>query len=157
MKRNSSHILRRFRRNSDGIATIEAAILFPFLILASLGVFDAAKMIQQTHRMEAGLAAAGSYLAQGTADFDQVQRAQYIAVSGQGVPGGQAAITGWSASDVRISIRTVDNSSGTFRGDSDVRIAQISSTIPYQGLGLLRNASGQSLEIKARHEVRLAS
>jgi hypothetical protein len=150
-------ILRRTFRDERGIAAIEAAILFPVLILAGLGVMDTANMVQQTHRMEAGLAAAGSYLAQGMADADQVRRAQYIAVSGQGVPGAPSSIAGWSASDVTITIRSVDNSGNRFRGEDDVRIAVLRSSISYQGFGLLRRASGRRLEVKAEHEVRLAA
>ena len=137
----------RLLRDIDGVAAVEAAIVFPVLFFVGFGVLDAALLVQQTHRMEAGLGAAGSYLAQGEGSAEQRATARHVAVSGETAPGGQPTIAGWTAQDVRISTR----------GDASAPIAELSSSIPYKGLGLMNGLGRGRLRVEARYEVRLAS
>ena len=148
--------LRRGAADTRGAAGVEAVILFPVLILMGFGAVDGALLVQQTHRMEAGLGAAGAYLAQGGADAVQQRRARRIAVTGQGRNGGTPVLPGWKPRHVSVSIRTVDNANGDYRARGDVRVAELSSSIPYEGFGILSRVAGGSLSVSARHEVRLA-
>lgn len=148
--------VRRLATCQRGVASVEAAILFPILMLAGFGALDAALLVQQTHRMEAGLGAAGSYLAQGEADTVQQRRARRIAVTGQGNTKGTPSIRGWTPKQVTITVEERAGTAGQFRGSGDVRIATLSASMPYTGLGLLSGVTGRTLHVTADYQVRLA-
>ena len=143
-----------FARDISGSAVVEAVILFPVLIFGGLGALDAALLVQQTHRMEAGLGAAGSYLAQGEANAQQRGDARRIAV--RGLTGDAPHIRGWQESDVSVTVRDAPGSDGQYRSQGAVRIAELSSEMTYRGVGILRRVTGERLTVNARHEVRIA-
>ena len=146
-----------FGQDAGGGAAVEAGILLPVLILLGFGAADASLLYQQTHRMEAGLTAGGSYLAAGSASAPDQWAARHVAVSGEPVPGAQTRIEGWSAEDVSIAIRYQDASDTTsYRNNGDVRIARLSASVPFRGIGLLRGMSGGSLRVSGSYETRLA-
>ncbi len=149
--------MRSFGGDIFGGAAVEAGILLPVLILLGFGAVDASLLYQQTHRMEAGLTAGGSYLAAGAASTADQQRARYIAVSGDTVAGAPPRIEGWTAADVSIAIRGQDDEDKTvYRGANDVRIVQLSAAVPYEGIGLLKGLSKGTLEVRGHYETRLA-
>lgn len=147
-------------RDASGAIAVEAALLFPFLLLLLMGTLDASYMILQNHRMETQLSSAGSYLAKSRAPQNFESQARFLAATGQTLAGGGAIISNWNSSDIQISYRTVNNESvqgggRTFRGGDHIRIVQLSSEIPYQGLGFLRSIMGERVKLVARYEERI--
>ena len=149
--------MRRFARDISGGAAVEAGIILPVLILLGFGAVDASLLYQQTHRMEAGLTAGGSYLAASAASTAEQAAARQIAVSGSAVPGAPTRIDGWSAGDVSIAIRTQhEDDTTSYRNAGKVRIARLSASIPFEGIGLLKGVSGGTLEVRGDYETRLS-
>lgn len=134
---------------------MEAAIIVPVLALLGFGAADGAWLFVQTHRLEAGLTAGGSYLAQTRAAAADEQRARNVAVFGEFAPGGSPRIPGWRAADVSIAYRTVANTSGQYRNAGDVRVARLESTLPYRGLGVLSGLRGEPVALSASFETRI--
>ena len=147
-------MIRRLARDCRGAAAVEAAIVVPVLAALGFGAADGAWMFAQTHTLEAGLTAGGSYLAQAGAGTLSEDRARQIAVTGDMVPGRKARIRGWSPS--HVTIRYVDTANdGLYRGSGAVRVARLETTVPYQGLGILRGLVGGELTLEASFETRL--
>lgn len=145
---------RRFGKGEHGGVAVEGAILVPLLILMTFGAVDASLLFIHSHRVEAGLTAGGSYLAQSQANGLDELRARRIAVTGTPNPGGKSRLKGWSETDVTISYKTVPNA-GNFRGSADVRVAKLTTATPFRGFGILSGVTGGSLELKAEYETRL--
>lgn len=144
----------RFLTDTSGAAVVEAALLFPLLGLMCFGIVDGSMLLLQNHKVEQGLVAGAGYLARAQTPDTVKAQARNFAVTGRPDGTGSARVAGWSPSDVRVTIRTVAND-GNYRGTSDVKIATVSTSLPYRGLGLIKLASGGRVSIKANHEERL--
>lgn len=152
--------LRRWREDCQGAIAVEAAFLLPLLLLAGFGAIDASYLLLQNHKMEAGLANAGSYLARTTNPEGFEARAKRLAATGSLDSGAAPRIKNWTESDVAIQYRSVVNSVNAngetdYRGGDTIRVAQISSSLTYQGFGILKAVTGGAVTITARHEQRL--
>jgi len=126
----------KFRRDNEGGLVIEAALLFPIFMSMLLGGADGSYMLIQNHKMEAQLSAAASFLSKSENPEFHETAARDLAVTGS-PNGGTAVIKGWTSSDITISYVTTANNGGRYRNDGDVRTVQLSSTLDYQGLGVL--------------------
>ena len=138
-----------------GSIAVEAAIVVPILATLCFGAADGAWYFIQTHKMETGLTAGGTYLAQTRAETTDEARARNIAVTGM-PSGGTPRVSGWSASDVTITYRSVSNN-GLYRTAGNVRVARLETRLPYRGFGILSGARGGDLAVTASFETRITS
>lgn len=143
-----------FIKNTAGAVAIEGAILFPVLATMGFGIVDLSLMVLENHKMEQGLVAGASYLARAETPSLLIPQAKNIALSGRPDGSGQARVSGWSAADINLSIRSVPNT-GQYRGDKPVQVAELSSNYEYSGLGFLRLVTGGKLQISSTHQERM--
>lgn len=126
-----------FIDNEQGGLVVEAALLFPIFLGIMLGGADGSYMLIQNHKMETQLSAAASFLSKSEQPETHEARARQLAITGSPDGGTKTIIKGWSSSDITITYVTTPNNGGAYRNDGDVRTIQISSTVDYQGLGIL--------------------
>jgi len=151
--------LRAYRDSESGTVAIEAVFALPLLILIGFGAIDGSLLMMQNHKAETGLVSAGNYLAKTPTPMSFEARAKRLATTGQMNAGGVPKIKNWSESDVAISYKSIANtdtgSGRNYRGSDTVKIVQLSTSIPFQGLGFFKSVSGGSIAIKASYEERL--
>ena len=154
-------MLTAYRKNESGTAAIEAVFALPFLILIGFGSIDGSLLLMQNHRAETGLISAGNYLAKTPTPTSFETRAKRLATTGQMTTGGEAKIPNWTENDVIVNYKVIDNSdtgSGrNYRGGDTIQVVNLSTTIPFQGLGFFKSVTGGSVKIKASYEERLVA
>lgn len=137
-----------------GSAGIETAFALPVLLILGFAAADAGWLLSETHRMKSGLAAGAHYLARSRDVTTSEDGARNLAVSGQTTTGGAPRVKGWTAAQVSVSYRLLDNTSGTYAGGDQVRVVRLQSERPYEGFGFLRMAGVGALRVQAAHEER---
>ena len=141
----------RFRRCVRGSATLEAALVVPFLLSIGLGAAEAGNLVNETHEMKTGLAAGARLLARAADPEGLEADARNLAVTGQRT-GGLARVPGWSPAQVTVSYRWVDNSAQDYTGGDSIRIVRLETAKTYTGLRLLSLFGGR--QVTAFHEER---
>jgi Flp pilus assembly protein TadG len=133
--------LRRLRRDDDGTAFVEAAIIVPVLFTLLLGVFEFSRLIFQQHLVSTGVRDAARYIARSAKPDDpMIQRdAKDLAIMG-GRDVTTARVGGWRASDIAITFASVANPTGAngstrFRGGPTIRIVTVSTVFTIPSLG----------------------
>jgi len=144
--------MRRFLTSERGSATVEAAIVVPVLLSLGLGAAETGNLVNEVHEMKSGLAAGARMLARAPAPEAVETQAVNMAVTGTADGSGHARVGGWTAAQVDVSYRWVDNSAGLYTGGAQVRIVRLDTTRPYRGLRLLTLAGG--INLTASHEER---
>lgn len=143
-----------YLRDTEGAVAVEGAVLFPLLAFIGYGIVDLSMMLLQTHKMEQGLVAGASYLARAQAPALLTAQAKNIAVSGRPDGSGEPRVDGWTDAEITLTIRNIPNN-GQYRAEAVVQVAEFASAHPYQGLGLIKLASGGRITIRTDHEERL--
>lgn len=147
-------LCQTYSKNETGAVAVEGAVLFPILAFVGFGIVDLSMMLLQTHQMEQGLVAGASYLARAEQPNQLTAQAKNIALSGRPDGSGTPRVKGWTTGEISLSIRNTPNT-GQYRGGQTVQIAAFSSEHPYQGLGIIKLASGGRITIRTDHEERL--
>ncbi len=152
-------LLRSYRNSDSGAVAIEAVFALPFLILIGFGAVDGSLLMMQNHKAETGLISAGGYLARSTSPKNLEGNAKRLATTGQVRNGGTRQISNWSESDIVISYKAFANADGgsghAYRGNDSIQVVQLSTNIPFSGIGFLKSISGGAVTIEARYEERL--
>lgn len=146
-------MIRRFLADQRGVAAVEAALLTPCLLAATVFAADAGKALVDRHQMKAGLMAGARLLARAGDPTQMESQARNLVVTGA-PSGGKARIAGWRADQVTISYRMIANASDAYAGGGSVRVIRLQSAMPYTGFGLVRFIGLQSLTLGAAHEER---
>lgn len=153
------NLLRRYHNSETGSVAIEAVFAIPLLILIGFGAIDGSLLMMQNHKAENGLVSAGNYLAKTPAPGSFEIRAKRLATTGNFSVGGERKIKNWSENDVIINYKTVANANtntgSTYRGNDVVKVVQLSTSIPFQGLGFFKSVTGGAITINASYEERL--
>lgn len=133
----------RFLKDRKGAALVEFSLLAPLLIFMMCGMAEFANGMRQYHIMEKGVRDAGRYLARvpmtGCAiSGSATTAAQNLALTGR-TSGGTALFRTWAnPASVAVSVSTCfNNASGTYRGQTQIPIIQVTANAPYADLGLL--------------------
>jgi Flp pilus assembly protein TadG len=119
--------------DNRGVAAVEAALTFPFLVAVSAGLFEFA------------------------AAEDSAKR---LAVTGSILSGQTARVGWWKTEHVQISYRTTANPRDAttglrnYRGADTITTIRVSTTAPYEGMGLLSAIGLSTIQIGASHEER---
>ena len=152
-------LLSAYRKSESGAVAIEAVFALPLLILIGFGAIDGSLLMMQNHKAENGLVSAGNYLAKTPTPTNFEDRAKRLATTGQMTAGGDRKIENWTDSDVSIIYKTTSNADTglgrNYRGGDTIKVVQLSTSIPFQGIGLLKSVSGGTINIKANYEERL--
>jgi Flp pilus assembly protein TadG len=134
-------ILRSLRRNDEGTALIEGAILLPVLFTLVLGVFEFSWLIYQQHLISTGIRDAARYIARSATPHDlTIQKgAKDLATMGA-IDGNNARVNGWRSNDVDITYASVANPVNgdgltRFRGGVVIQIVTVSTTFTVISLG----------------------
>ena len=153
------NLLRQIRKREEGSVVVEAALLLPIMLTLGLGAVDASNMMLQNHKIETQLVMAGNYLAKSQTPNLYETQAKNLASTGQLESGGTEIIPGWSASDVSVSYSSVTNAttaSGTeYLAGSTVTVVTVSTSVSYQGFGILRSMFGPSIQLTGSYEERV--
>ena len=141
-------IARSMKRDRQGSALVEGAILVPVLIVLLFGVFEFSWFFYQQHVISIGIRDAARYLARspnpcdpGSPVWGAAQaNAKNIAASGS-IQGGPARLKGWTAATVVARCSEVDNSSSArgqspYRGGLIVYVVTVSTKFTDPSLGL---------------------
>jgi Flp pilus assembly protein TadG len=133
--------LRSLRRNDEGSALIEGAIIVPFLLVLVLGVFEFSWLIYQQHLISTGIHDGARYIARSANPNDRTiqNNAKKLATTGA-IDGDTARVRGWTTRDVNITYAPVNNSVGVdgmpaFRGGAVIQNVTVSTTFTVPSLG----------------------
>ena len=154
-------IIRRLRSDEQGAALVEVAIVAPFVLLLSAGVFEFSNVLNTRLLLEAGVEDAARYMARcNDSNWNTcVTLGKNLAVNGA-VTSGSPRVTGWTTTQVTVSkasIAAVDGSGNQLYLSSTgtVDVVQVSTSFPYNGIGLWGYLGFATLNIAASHQERV--
>lgn len=151
--------LSKYRQNEDGVAAVEAALVFPVLVTIGFGAIDASMLLMQNHKLSTSLSSAANYMAYATAPRQVEANAKNLALTGKLSANASPLISNMAASDISIAYKDVANPEvdgvRNYRGDDVVRIVEISASTPYKGIGFLRTVTGGNITVGGSFETRL--
>ncbi|WP_189605955.1 TadE/TadG family type IV pilus assembly protein [Mesorhizobium sp. M4B.F.Ca.ET.017.02.2.1] len=157
-----SDIIQRFRGEENGAALVEVALVVPFMLLLSAGVFEFSNILNTRLLLEAGVEDGARYMARcNDSNWSNcVALGTNLAVKGA-VTGGSARVKGWTTAQVTVtksSTAAVDSSTGTvlyLSSTGTVNVVQVSTSFPYSDIGLWGYLGFGALEITATHQERV--
>ena len=142
----------------SGAALVEAAVVLPVFLTLVGGVYEFGFFLFQEQLVNSGVRDAARYLAltvDPTSNTNQ-SIAKNLAVSGS-VSGGTPRIVGWETSDVTVSVRSIDNATGSYGGGPVVQVVTVSTSFAGHTLGFLGLLGLKSPTISASHQERWTS
>ena len=146
---------RELWKDTRGVAAVEAAIIMPFLAFVGLATMDGSYMLLQNHKMEQALVSAANFMALSSDPRLVENQAKQIAVTGTLQTGAPPLIKNWSTDDVVISYAMVANGNNDYRGGDFIRVVNISASNPYNGFGVIKAISGNSVVLNAQYQQRM--
>jgi Flp pilus assembly protein TadG len=159
-------VIRRFRREERGTALTETAIMMPFLLILSAGVFEFGNVIYQKLLIEAGLRDGARYLARCDVTFNTSipsceDFARNIAACGgtEACTTTSSRVSGWGPGHIVIEYHVTDNPLDAdglpaYRGDATIRTVELRTTFNYTGTALLNFIGVPGINLGAAHQER---
>jgi Flp pilus assembly protein TadG len=150
-------LLKSLRRNDQGTALIESAIVLPVFLLLVGGIFEFGYFFYQQQLMTIGVRDAARYLALTTNPNSAANQSDAINLAVYGLINGSITprVTGWSTSDVRVSVTAANNSSGIiYCGGCPVAIITVSTSFTDSSLGFLGLLGLKPPTISVSHQER---
>ncbi|RWA79337.1 TadE/TadG family type IV pilus assembly protein [Mesorhizobium sp.] len=157
------HIIQLFRRDEDGTALVEMAIVAPFVLLLSAGVFEFSNILNTRLLLGAGVEDAARYMARCSGDWDTCKGlAQKLAAYGA-VDGTSARVTGWLPAQVTItptSTAAVDTTTTPpteiyLSSKSTVDVVTVSTSYTYPDLGFWSYLGFGDFTLSVAHQERV--
>jgi adhesin HecA-like repeat protein len=148
--------LKSILRANGGAALVEGAIILPVFLALVGGVYEFGFFLYQEQLVTSGIQDAARYLAfssDPTSVTTQIE-AGNLAVTGS-MNGGPSRVTGWSTSNVSVTISSVDNSTGTYSGGSRVQLVTVSTSFLDPTLGFLALLGLNPPTISVSHQERV--
>ena len=157
MKRPPSCLIKEQR----GTATLELAIILPFLFSLAFGIFEFGNIIYKRHLISVGVRDAARYIASvpfdGTTQATVEAAAKNIATNGI-TSGGTARVVGWIPANVSVSYTDITNDDGSgnkiYRGGASIKVVTVSTTFAYQNIGFLGYLGLGAITLSPSHEER---
>ncbi|RVC68727.1 MAG: pilus assembly protein [Mesorhizobium sp.] len=157
-----NHLIKRFRSEDDGAVLVEMAIVTPFVVLLSAGVYEFSNMLNTRMLLDAGVRDAARYMARCSSDWDTCSGyAKNLAVNGA-ITGGSARVTGWTTGEVTISkslsTPAIEAGTGTelyLSPTSNVDVVQVSTSYPYPDLGFWSYLGFGDVTLSVFHQERV--
>ncbi len=150
----------RFGRDTRGVAAIEAGLAFPFLVLFGAGLFEYGGLFYNYQLVQTGLRDGARYLARVADPKAAEPAARNLALRGTVDTTGNPRIRWWQPADIQITYRTIPNPVDAetgrrlYRGDDPLTVIRVSTSVSYEGLGLLNAVGLGPIAVKAAHEER---
>lgn len=161
---------RRFRRDDGGAALLEFTVIFPFLMVLGLGIFEFSNLFYQYHLITGGVRDAGRFAAglpiPGTVDQTEtcavdaprstpVGCAKLLAVTGQVASNGAPKrVEWWDAGDITVTYpEVVDAAVAGLRGGKPHKVVVVTE-VTYDDMGLLGVLGIGDIPIATSHEER---
>ncbi|MDX8450503.1 TadE/TadG family type IV pilus assembly protein [Mesorhizobium captivum] len=157
------HIIQLFRRDEDGTALVEMALVAPFVLLLSAGVFEFSNILNTRLLLGAGVEDAARYMARCSGDWDTCKGlAQKLAAYGA-VDGTSARVTGWLPAQVTItptSTAAVDTTTTPpteiyLSSKSTVDVVTVSTSYTYPDLGFWSYLGFGDITLSVAHQERV--
>src|SRR5215217_3250328 len=142
--------LRPRLADERGVAAVEAALAFPFLLALMAGLFEFGSVFYNFELMQTGVRDLGA----------AEESAKRLAVTGSIASGQAARVDWWTPGQIQISYRTIDNPRDAttglrnYRAGDTLTIVRVSTSVPYEGMGLLAAIGLGPFQINAAHEER---
>lgn len=156
-----SQLIRRFHGDEQGAALVEVAIVAPFVLLLSAGVFEFSNILNTRLLLEAGVEDGARYMARcNDSNWNNcVTLGTNLAVKGA-VTGGSPRVSGWTTPQVTVSITSTQAADSTGKqlylsSTGTVNVVQVSTSLPYTGSGLWSYLGFRSINITAAHQERV--
>ncbi|MEZ2331217.1 TadE/TadG family type IV pilus assembly protein [Mesorhizobium sp. RCC_202] len=157
-----SKIIQRFRGEENGAALVEVALVVPFLLLLSAGVFELSNILNTRLLLEAGVEDGARYMARcNDSNWNNcVTLGTNLAVNGA-VTGGSQRVKGWLTTQVGVKVShtlAVDPATGTelyLSSTANVDVVEVSTSFPYADLGLWSYLGFGALTITVSHQERV--
>jgi Flp pilus assembly protein TadG len=152
--------LLRFRNDKRGVAALEAALAFPFLVLMTAGLFEFGSLFYNYELIQTGVRDAARYLARVADPHASETAARNLATRGSVDTSGALRVRWWQAGDVQITYRAianpVDATTGRrlYRGGDPLTVVRVSTSLDYTGIGLLTKVGLGPVPLTAAHEER---
>jgi Flp pilus assembly protein TadG len=166
MNRRSTFALR-LRRDEDGSALVEGAILLPILVVLFVGIFEFSWFFYQQHLITLGVRDAARYLARMSDPCEPTAplwaaaeaRARNLAATGS-IDGGAARVNGWTAAMVTAKCRPIANvidldGLPSYRGGPAVFVVTVSTRFRDPTLGFFGLLGLDAPQISASHSERV--
>jgi Flp pilus assembly protein TadG len=150
-------LLKSLRRDDQGTALIESAIVLPVFLLLVGGIFEFGYFFYQQQLMTIGVRDAARYLALTTNPNSAANQSDAINLAVYGLINGSITprVSGWSTSDVRVSVTAANNSSGIiYCGGCPVEIITVSTSFTDPSLGFLGLLGLKPPTISVSHQER---
>jgi Flp pilus assembly protein TadG len=154
------HRMRARLADERGVAAVEAALSFPFLIAVSAGLFEFGSIFYNYQLMQTGVRDAGRYLSRAPDLAAAEENAKRLALTGSILTGQPARVSWWKPEHVQVAYRTTANPRDAttglrnYRSGDTVTTIRVSTTVPYQGMGLLSAIGLGPIQISTAHEER---
>jgi Flp pilus assembly protein TadG len=171
--------IRRFQGDEQGAAMVEMALVTPFVLLLSAGVFEFSNILNTRLLLEAGVEDGARYMARcnDSSWANCVSYGKNLAVNGSitggsarvpnwtppqvTITGGSARVPNWTPPQVAVNVShtlAVDAATGTelyLSSTANVDVVTVSTSVPYNGIGLWGYLGFGTLNITASHQERV--
>ena len=148
--------LKLILQADGGAALVEGAIILPVFLALVGGVYEFGFFLYQEQLITSGIQDAARFLAfssDPTSVTTQTE-ARNLAATGS-MNGGPSRVTGWSTSNVSVTISSVDNSTGTYSGGSRIQLVTVSTSFLEPTLGFLALLGLNPPTISVSHQERV--
>ncbi len=146
-------MLRTLRRDEDGAAMVEAAVVMPVLFLLLFGAFEFSKLYLDRHAVQTAVRDAARFLARVDDPAAAAEQARRLAVFGTADGSGTRRVSWWNPGALTVTTgdcegfcavvtsipNPIDSVTGerTWRGGDSIRTIEVRADLTYPGLGAL--------------------
>ena len=152
--------LLRFRRDTKGVAAMEAGLALPFIVALAAGLFELGSLFYNFELIQTGVRDAARYLARVADPAASEAGARNLALRGTVDATGSLRVNWWQPAHIQITYKTipnpVDETTGRrlYRGRDPIIVVRVSTSFDHAGLGLLNAAGLGPVRVAAAHEER---
>lgn len=157
-----NQVIQQFEGDQRGAALVEVALVVPFMLLLSAGVFEFSNILNTRLLLEAGVEDGARYMARcSDSNWNNcVTLGTNLAVNGA-VTGGSARVLGWTTGQVTVtttSTPAIDQATGTelyLSNTNNVNVVEVKTSYPYSNLGLWGYLGYGALTLTVSHQERV--
>jgi Flp pilus assembly protein TadG len=149
-----------FRRDTRGVAAMEAGLAFPFIVALAAGLIEFGALFYNFELIQTGVRDAARYLARVADPVASEAAARNLALRGTVDSSGTLRVKWWQPTHIQITYKTVpnpmDETTGRrlYRGRDPLVVVRVSTLFDHTGLGLFRAVGLGPVRVTAAHEER---
>jgi hypothetical protein len=155
------NLFGRLRKDEEGTAILEGAIVLPVVIILAFGVFEFANVFFQHQVVTAGLRDAARFAARFEDPMDREPEAQNLATRASINVDGAPRLRWWEPGDVQVTTRTISNAVDPdtgrrpYRGGPEVLVVRVETDAQFETLGFLGMLGLNRITMTVAHEERV--